>query len=273
MIMATQHRNGLWWVAAGIGALMIAERLWPRRARTQQEPQRTARNAALGGMSLFVVARLQRPLALPLAQQVADRRQGLAQALPAPAWARDAAAMLLLDWTMYHWHVATHRNALLWRLHLVHHVDLDMDASTALRFHAADMVLSVPLRLAQIRVLGVSPRALAVWEGWFFASVLFHHSNLAMPFDQMLAWLLTTPAMHDIHHRADLAASDSNFSSGLSLWDRLHGTFSEHVPAVPIGVPGYRNPDELGIIAGLAMPFGRQRAVFPPVVAAMPAGD
>ena len=248
----SKARSGLWFAVAGVTGLFVAERLRPKRARGQPEPQRTLTNLALGVISLAVVAGVQQPLARRLAQQVAVRRQGLAQALAAPVWQRDLFAMLLLDWSMYHWHVATHRLPLLWRLHRVHHVDADMDASTALRFHALDMVVSVPLRLLQVRLLGVSPRALAVWEGFFFASVLFHHANIAIPGDARLAWLLTTPGMHDIHHRAAAAALDSNFSAGLSLWDRLHGTFSDRDWPEPIGVPG---GDPQGFRAALALPF------------------
>lgn len=235
--MVTQAKpRGLWLAAAAIGGLLIAERLWPKRVRTQPEPARTLTNLVLGATSLAVVAAVQRPLALPLAARVEAQRQGLAQQLPAPL--RDLAAMLLLDWSNYHWHVATHRVACLWRLHLVHHSDRDMDASTALRFHAVDMGVSVALRLAQVRLFGVSPRALELWEGFFFASVLFHHADLDLRFDAPLALVLTTPGMHDIHHRADAAALDSNFSAGLSVWDRLHGTFSDVEPPMPIGVPG-----------------------------------
>ena len=230
-----------------IGALLVAERLWPKRVRTQAEPRRTLTNAALGAMSLAVIAGVQRPAALAWA----DRRQGVVRVIE-PAWRRDAAAMLLLDWSNYHWHVATHRMPLLWRLHRVHHVDADMDASTALRFHALDMLVSVPWRLVQVRVIGASPRALALWEGFFFASVLFHHADLDLPFDALLSRLLTTPGMHDIHHRADRAALDSNFSAGLSLWDRLHGTFSAARPDVPIGIPG---GGAQGLAAALALPF------------------
>ncbi len=265
--LAKRNRGyGLWLVAAAIGGLLVAERLRPRRVRTQAEPERSARNLTMGAMSLAVVGGVQRPLAVPLARRVAVRRQGLAQQLPGPVWLRDLAAMLLLDWTNYHWHVATHRVPLLWRLHLVHHVDLDMDATTALRFHAVDMAVSVPLRLAQVRLLGVSERALAYWEAFFLASVLFHHADLDLPFDDRLAWLLTSPGMHDIHHRADLSASDRNFSAGLSLWDRLHGTFSDERPAVPIGVPGYREPAEIDLASSLALPFVEQHEAFPALV-------
>ncbi|WP_185965058.1 sterol desaturase family protein [Glacieibacterium frigidum] len=236
---------------AALAALLVAERRRPRRARTQVEPPRTLTNLALGGAALAVVAAGQGGTQR-LAGQVAARRQGLAQALPTPLL-RDAAAFLLLDYTMYLWHVATHRVPVLWRLHRVHHVDLDMDASTALRFHAVDMALSIPLRRAQVRLLGVGPRALAVWEAFFGASVLFHHSNLRLASDTRLAWLLTTPGMHDIHHRAEIAATDSNWSSGLSLWDRLHNTLRLTSSDAPIGVPAY--PEPVGLKAALALPF------------------
>ena len=239
----TQPRIGAIWLAAAIGGLLAAERLWPKRVRRQPEPARTLTNLALGAMSLAVVAGVQRPLAIRLA-----RRQTRAE----PSWQRDAGAMLLLDWSMYHWHVATHRIPLLWRLHRVHHVDGDMDASTALRFHVVDMLVSVPLRLAQVWIIGVSPRALVAWEGFFLASVLFHHADLELPFDAPLSWLLTTPGMHDLHHRADAAALDSNFSAGLSVWDRVHGTFADAAPDVGIGVPG-GGPQ--GLLAALTMPF------------------
>lgn len=255
-------RSGLWLAVAGLASVVIAERLWPKRVRSQPEPQRTLTNVALGAMSLAVVAGVQQPVARPLARRVAVRRQGLAQAIGGPEWQRDLVAMLLLDWSMYRWHVATHRVPLLWRLHRVHHVDADMDASTALRFHALDMAISVPLRLAQVRLIGVSPRALAVWEGFFFASVLFHHADLDVPGDARLAWLLTTPGMHDIHHRADVAALDSNFSAGISLWDRLHGTFSDRSWPVPIGLP---EGGPQGLIAALAMPFAADVAPASPI--------
>jgi sterol desaturase/sphingolipid hydroxylase (fatty acid hydroxylase superfamily) len=255
--MAMQPRSVMLGLAA-VGGLLLAERLWPKR-RAPAEPARMLTNVTLGAANMAVVGAVQRPLALAVATRVVARRQGLAQAL-GPVWARDLAAMLLLDWSNYHWHVATHRVPLLWRLHLVHHIDRQMDASTALRFHLVDLLVTVPLRLAQVRLFGVSPRALALWEGFFLGSVLFHHADLELPFDAELSVLLTTPGMHDIHHRADYAALDSNFSAGLSLWDRLHGTFSDHAPAVPIGVPG-PVPEDLGLVQMLALPWQADEAL------------
>ena len=185
-------------MAAAAFALFLAERRWPLRKETEPAIRRVARNFALGAMSMAVVALVQTPLTQPLAQRVERRRLGLVQRLPLPAWARDASAFLLMDYTIYLWHVATHRNAFLWRFHLVHHLDLDLDSSTALRFHAADMAISIPYRVLQVALIGTSPRALRLWQSWFFLSVLFHHSNLRLPvkLEHLLARVLTTPRMH-----------------------------------------------------------------------------
>lgn len=247
--------TGLLAGALGIGLLWLAEQRWPRRTPHQPPMKRLPVNLALGAMSLAVVALAERPLAGRVAARVAARRQGLAQTLPGPAWLRDLLGVVLLDFATYHWHVATHRVPLLWRLHAVHHADKDMDWTTALRFHAADMVLAVPLRMAEVRLLGVSPRALDLYNSWFFANVAFHHANLKLPFDRQLAWFFTSPGMHDIHHRADAAATDANYSSGLSLWDRMFGTFSSHRPAVGIGVPGWQGRPAPGLGGSLALPF------------------
>jgi sterol desaturase/sphingolipid hydroxylase (fatty acid hydroxylase superfamily) len=243
--------------ALGLGGLMFAERRWPLRgagAGTGTGSSRRVVNLMLGAMSLAVVALVEQPLAGRLAGRVVARRQGLVQALPGPGWLRDAAAVLLLDYATYHWHVATHRVPLLWRLHRVHHSDEVMDWTTALRFHSLDMLVSVPVRLAEVRLIGVSPRALSVYEGWFFAQVVFHHADLRLGTDRALAQIITTPGMHDIHHRADAAALDSNYSSGFSLWDHLHGTFSAERPDVGIGVPGL---SDTGLRAALTLPLER----------------
>jgi sterol desaturase/sphingolipid hydroxylase (fatty acid hydroxylase superfamily) len=173
-----------------------------------------------------------------------------------------------MDYTMYVWHLLTHKVPVLWRFHVVHHVDLDLDSTTAVRFHAVDMLISIPWRAAQVVVLGTSPRALAAWQGFFFASVVFHHSNLRLPvgLERFLAAVLTTPRMHGIHHSAVRADADSNWSSGLSVWDHLHGTFrmDEAPHKIRIGVPAYRDPAGTRLGRSLAMPFRRQRDAWAP---------
>jgi sterol desaturase/sphingolipid hydroxylase (fatty acid hydroxylase superfamily) len=250
-------------IAVAALAIFRAERRWPLRPQTRPALRRLARNAAMGAMSMAVVALVQTPLAVPLSRRVEQHRRGLVQRLPVRPWARDALAFLLMDYTMYLWHVATHRSPFLWRFHLVHHVDRDLDSSTALRFHAADMAISVPYRLLQVALIGTSPRALRLWQNWFFLSVLFHHSNVRLPaaLERRVARLLTTPRMHGIHHSAARELTDSNWSSGLSVWDHLHGTFrfGDPQPGTFIGVPAYRAPDEVRLRASLALPFSPQR--------------
>lgn len=252
-------------------AIVVGERHRPRRQMGNQAGQnqaaRTAGNVALGLMSMAVVAAVEGPVVRRLADRAARQRRGLAQRLPWPGWAQDAVAVLGMDYTVYLWHVWTHKVPALWRLHVIHHMDMDLDASTALRFHALDMLVSMPYRAAQVAVLGVSPRALRAWQGFFFVSVLFHHSNLRLPprLERMLAAVFTTPSMHGFHHAARRDQTDSNWSSGLSLWDRLHGTLRLDGPApgtpagTPIGLPGYRDPSETRFWPSLRAPFKRQR--------------
>jgi sterol desaturase/sphingolipid hydroxylase (fatty acid hydroxylase superfamily) len=251
-------------------AILVGERRWPLRHMTLPGARRIPVNLGLGALSMTAMAAVEGPATRALARTVERRRIGIAQMLPLPPLARDAAAFLLMDYTTYLWHVLTHEVPALWRLHVVHHLDLDMDASTALRFHAVDMIISTPFRALQVLVSGASPRALEAWRGWFLLAVLFHHANLRLPphWDRRLAWIFTTPRMHGIHHMARADLTGSNWSSGLSLWDRLHGTLRLDVPhdEAPIGVPAY--PDELGMSASLRLPFERQRDAWEPSAAA-----
>ncbi len=244
-----------------LAAIMLAERASALRPRTQIEPRRSIRNLTLGGLSLVIVAAMEGPMSRALARRAVRRRVGLVPHLDLPDWAADALAIVAMDYTYYLWHVLTHKVPALWRFHLVHHIDLDLDASTGLRFHAVDMLISLPWRAAQVALIGVSPRALALWQGFFYASILFHHSNLRLPahLERQLARVLTTPRMHGIHHTASHEQTESNWSSGLSFWDHLHGTFRFDAPCAPIGVSAYRTPDETHFINALRLPFVRQR--------------
>jgi sterol desaturase/sphingolipid hydroxylase (fatty acid hydroxylase superfamily) len=194
----------------------------------------------------------------PLSRLVERRRGGLTQQLPGPPWLQDAAAVVLMDYSLYAWHVLTHRAPALWRFHQVHHADLDLSASTALRFHFGEIAASVPWRLGQVLLIGTVPRALRTWRRLLFASVVFHHSNWRLPpaVERRLGWLVATPRLHGIHHAADRVRSDSNWSSGLTLWDRLHGTHraDPHQPEA-IGVAELRRPEQVRLGRLLAAPF------------------
>lgn len=249
--------------AAGAVAIIVAERRRPLRERTQASPRREVANLLMGLGCALAIAAFEAPLVEPLARRAEAKRAGLTRRLPIPEWGRDLVGLLLMDYTFYLWHVLTHKAPALWRFHLVHHVDLDLDASTALRFHALDMAISAPWRAAQVALIGLTPRGLRVWRTFFFLSILFHHSNIRLPerWERRLALVLTTPRMHGIHHSAVHDQTDSNWSSGFSFWDRLHGTFRLDVDqmGVTIGVPAYQKPGDVTASRSLKLPFAKQR--------------
>ena len=212
----------------------------------------------MGAMCAAVVATVETPAVQAVARANASGRRGLAGLTPRPLAA--LVAFAAMDYGFYLWHVATHRVPFLWRFHRVHHVDPAMSMSTAIRFHFVDMAVSLPWRLVQVRVSGITPPTLRAWQRFFTLSILFHHSNWALPegWDERLSWLITTPRMHGIHHSVVQAERDSNWSSGISLWDRLHGTF-RHWPAlrdITTGVDDRRAAGDVAVGRALLAPFG-----------------
>jgi sterol desaturase/sphingolipid hydroxylase (fatty acid hydroxylase superfamily) len=253
-------------IVGAFGLLVWLERRRPLRRAVEPKLRREARNLAVAAVSAAALRVTEKPVADALTSLVERRRWGLLKLLRLPAWLEVALAVALLDYTLYLWHVLTHRVPFLWRFHVVHHLDLDLDASTALRFHFAELVLSVPWRAGQILLIGVSPLALSAWQTFLFLSILFHHSNVELPveLERRLNRLVVTPRMHGIHHSIVKEETDSNWSSGLTVWDWLHGTLRLNVPQdeVVIGVPAYRDPQEVGLPAVLKMPFGEERPTW-----------
>jgi sterol desaturase/sphingolipid hydroxylase (fatty acid hydroxylase superfamily) len=249
-------------VLGAFAAIAFAETRRPLRHQGHGRLQRDLRNLAVAAMSAATLQVLEKPVVDPLSRMVEHRRFGLIKQLDLPPWAETLLAVALMDYTLYLWHVLVHRVPLLWRCHVVHHCDLDMDASTALRFHAAEMAISVPYRAAQVAALGVAPRPLSVWQTFLFVSILFHHSNLRLPLriERRLAQLIVTPRMHGIHHSVIEEETNSNWSSGFTIWDRLHGTLRLDVPQdeISIGVPAYRDPEAVTLPRLIEMPFINQ---------------
>lgn len=251
-------------VGGTFAALFIAETRRPLR-RSENEPKlrRDARNFALASVSAVAMNLSERPIAGRLSRLVEQRQWGLLKQFPLPVWAEVTAACVLLDYTLYLWHILLHKVPLLWRFHQVHHLDLDLDASTAARFHFGELLISVLWRSGQIVLIGVSPLALSVWGTITLAEVVFHHSNLRLPlrFERVLCRMLVTPRMHGIHHSVVPEEANSNWSSGLALWDWLHGTLRLNIPQneVTIGVAAWRIPEEVGLPNLIRLPFQEQR--------------
>ena len=243
--------------------MLLAEALAPLRPTVESKFRRVVRNLSAGGVSLAVMTLVQAPLLQPVAAWIVRERVGLLQIIEWPRWIEALLAIVLLDYTLWWWHWASHRVPFLWRFHLVHHVDRDLDASTALRFHFGELALSIPVRAAQMTAIGVDPFNLWLWQTILFASILFHHANVRLPlsFERVLARLIVTPRMHGIHHSDREEETNSNWSSLLSAWDFVHRTFRLDVPdeRVVIGVPAYRDPGDVTLGKLLTMPFRRQR--------------
>ena len=249
-------------VLASLGLLVWLERRRPLRREVESKLQRSARNLVVAGVGAVALQLTEVPAALRLTALVERHNLGLLKGLPLPWWLEVALAVILLDYTLYVWHVLTHKVPFLWRFHVAHHVDLDLDASTALRFHFGELVISVPWRIGQIVLIGVSPLAFSVWQMLLLLSILFHHSNVRLPIEteRWLNRLIVTPRMHGIHHSIVEAETNSNWSSGLTIWDRLHGTLRLNLPQdeITIGVPAHRDREDVELKEVLALPFREQ---------------
>ncbi len=229
-----------------------------RPARREERGVRAGRNLVIAGMAGMVMNLIETPLLKRVARHVERNELGLAYRLTRNPIMRTVAGVLLLDYGLYLWHVLTHKVPLLWRFHLVHHIDLDLDASTAIRFHFGEMMLSVPWRLAQVRLAGASPLAASIWQTCLLMSILFHHSNVRLPIriERRLRWLIATPRLHGIHHRPQQICLNSNWSSGLSIWDVLHRThrWSEDEQQ-STGVADYQRLEDVTLARCLTIPF------------------
>jgi sterol desaturase/sphingolipid hydroxylase (fatty acid hydroxylase superfamily) len=259
------------WLNATLICGTFATLLWfehrrPLRRQTERKLTRNIRNLAVAALSAATIRLTERPVISPLTQFVEHNQWGLVKCLQVSPWLEVILSVLLLDYTLYLWHVLTHKVPLLWRFHRVHHADLDLDASTALRFHCIEMVLSVPWRAAQVLAIGAAPLALLVWQTATLLAILLHHSNVKIPLhiERWLCRVIVTPRMHGIHHSMVHEETDANWSTIFAFPDYLHRTLKLHIPqqAVTIGVPAYRDPQELTFTKILLMPFGKQRPTW-----------
>jgi sterol desaturase/sphingolipid hydroxylase (fatty acid hydroxylase superfamily) len=250
----------------GVLALMA---LWELAApkRRQEVPRllRWSNNVALVAVDTAVV-RLAFPiLAVGLALVAEERGFGLLQWLAVPYWLAFLLAFLALDLVIYLQHRAFHAVPVLWRLHRMHHADLEFDASTGLRFHPAEIVLSMLLKLAVVAALGAPAAAVLVFEIVLNATSLFNHGNVRLPerVDRLLRLIVVTPDMHRVHHSAVRRETDSNFGFNLPWWDRLFATYRAQPEAghqaMTIGLEYFRSRRDLWLDAMLLQPLRRVR--------------
>ena len=260
--MATRSLGPLRAAVFGLAAVLVCVEVLRPLRRWQREPKRrrVERNVAVAGLAAVTVQLLEQPVVGPLARLAEDRRWGLLGRARLPEPLNTVFALVALDYTLYLWHVLVHRVPALWRFHAVHHADLDLDASTAIRFHFGELAASVPWRAAQVAVIGVDAahaRDVAAPDADVDPVPPLQRPAAAGARDG--ARLRGGHATHARHPPLAGAATEmsSNWSSGLSLWDRLHGTLRTDVPQdeIFIGVDGFDSPREVTFSRMLLAPF------------------
>ncbi|MEO6461639.1 MAG: sterol desaturase family protein [Candidatus Eisenbacteria bacterium] len=252
-------------LAVVFAILLIIESLAPLRQRVVARLRSLRTNLAVAAIGTVALRLLLVPVVLAVATLAEQHDFGLLRLVALPGAVEILAGFVLFDYTIYLWHRATHGVPFLWRFHRVHHSDLDLDVSTAFRFHAGELVLSIPVRAAQVALLGLSPALALAYEIAFELATEFHHSNWRLPFglERRLHWGLVTPRMHGLHHSIVERETNANWGVVFAWWDRLHGTLRLGVPQneVVIGLPAHRDP-ALSLGALLALPFGVQVPAF-----------
>ena len=253
----------LYLVPAAFLMLFLLERLFPLRRAKSRLGSRLWVNAVVSSLAIAVAVGVVRPVATAVLQFVSERDWSLTSIVSENSAVQAALGFLLMDLSFYYWHRANHAWPFLWRFHNAHHVDHDLDVSTAVRFHFVEVGLSAGFRALQVSLIGGAPWVFVVYETVFQLNTLFQHSNVRLPIavERILILVLVTPRMHGIHHSKRFHETNSNWSSVFSWWDRLHGTLRLNVPqsAIDIGIAAYSLPADNTVAAVLGMPFRRQR--------------
>jgi sterol desaturase/sphingolipid hydroxylase (fatty acid hydroxylase superfamily) len=195
--------------------------------------------------------------------------RSLFNAIEVPGALAVIATVVALDLIIYLQHVMVHAVPALWRLHRMHHADLDFDVTTGARFHPIEIVLSMVIKLAAVVVLGAPPVAVVIFEVVLNATAMFNHGNLRLPagVDRVLRLIVVTPDMHRVHHSVDPAETNSNFGFNLPWWDRLLGTYRAQPAAghegMTIGIEQFREAGDLRLDRMLIQPFRGRPGNYP----------
>lgn len=246
--------------------LATLEALAPRRARSQLRSKRWVTNwsvTVINTLTLRLMAFALPLLAVGAALDADTQGWGLFNAISLPLWLEIAIVVLIFDFAIWLQHLITHKVPLLWRLHRVHHADVDMDVTTAIRFHPVEIALSMLLKIGLVYLLGPAAIAIVIFEIILNGTAMFNHSNLALPagLDRIMRKVLVTPDMHRVHHSVQRSEHDSNYGFCLSIWDQLFGTYIEQPKdghdAMQVGLEWQDDrPSKLGW--SLALPFARK---------------
>ncbi len=252
-----------------LAAMAGWEALLPRRPRLVSRWTRWPSNLAIVVLNT-VVLRLAFPVAAAGFAIIGTQRGwGLLNNVAMPDWPRIIIALVLLDLAIYLQHVMFHAVPVLWRLHRMHHADIDFDVTTGSRFHPFEILLSMGYKLAIVAVLGAPAVSVVIFEVLLNATAMFNHANVSLPgwLDRSLRWIIVTPDMHRVHHSVVPNETNSNFGFNLPWWDRLLGTYRAQPVAghdgMTIGLNAFRDPAQLRLDRMLIQPFIGPAGVYP----------
>jgi sterol desaturase/sphingolipid hydroxylase (fatty acid hydroxylase superfamily) len=253
--------------------VLVAMALWELAApRRRQEIPRVIRWTNNLGLVVIdtIVLRLSFPiLAVGLALIAQDRGWGLFNVIEAPGWVAVIVSIVVLDLVIYLQHVMFHAVPALWRLHRMHHADLEFDVTTGLRFHPVEIILSMGIKLAVVMALGPPAVAVLIFEVLLNATAMFNHSNIRLPMlvDRFLRLIVVTPDMHRVHHSIIPEETNSNFGFNLPWWDRLLGTYKAQPKAghegMTIGIEQFRTGRDLWLDRMLVQPVKGPASGYP----------
>jgi sterol desaturase/sphingolipid hydroxylase (fatty acid hydroxylase superfamily) len=254
----------------GVLAVMIVwEALAPRRRRLVSRWARWPSNLGIVVLNTLLLRAVFPVAAVGLAALGQQRGWGLLNNVAVPGSMKVIAAVVLLDLAIYSQHVMFHAIPALWRLHRMHHADLDFDVTTGARFHPLEILLSMGLKLAIVTALGAPAVAVLIFEVALNATAMFNHGNVGLPptIDRVLHWLVVTPDMHRVHHSTAVNETNSNFGFNLPWWDRLFGTYraapAAGHEAMTIGLDSFRDPAQLRLDRMLVQPFVGAVGAYP----------
>ena len=247
----------------GVFALMAFwEVLSPRRRPVLSKMLRWGNNLGLVIFNSILLRFIFPAAAVGVAALASEQGWGLLNYYPLPLWLSLAISLFLMDFVIYLQHILMHAVPILWRLHRVHHADLDYDVTTGARFHPIEIILSMLIKFVTIVALGPTIVAVVIFEIVLNAMAMFNHANVRLPLrmDHVLRQLIVTPDMHRVHHSVDYDEANSNFGFNLAFWDRWFGTYRDQPRAgheqMIIGIQNYRTPGEVTWIHGILwLPF------------------
>lgn len=245
-------------------AMGLLETLLPRKERVQPRGRRFMTNVGIAIVDTVVMRILFPAAAVGAALWAEQGGFGLLHVSGVPSPLAAIAAFVLLDFAIWLQHVASHKIPILWRVHKVHHADRDLDASSGIRFHPVEIVLSMIYKIGIVVLLGAPALAVFVFEVVLNASSLFNHANLRIPLwlERKLRWVIVTPDMHRVHHSVLNHETDSNYGFNLSIWDRVFGTYVDQPEkghdGMTLGLSESQGPEPSTLLWSLLLPFRRK---------------